>query len=234
MVVKTIVVRKSLGHCVCAGSSPALSTKFLYMTTTQLKLKFSLGDIKSISELSEEVKNRLLLEILNEMSCDKNSSSFREGVTLGVLGKNQSITKLGYDSDEEPIEVKPKNIISGSNKKLDGSGNFSDFTWARHNKYVRDNVRMLVSGFLDGKVLFVISFDYNSPKFTEEIERQLMKHLPDGDMTSRYVRSVKFSYKHFIASDNLKIEYLVPELSKFENKFTKPFYSSIIEHESNK
>jgi hypothetical protein len=204
------------------------------MTTTQIKLKFSLGDVTSISELSEELKTNLLLEILNEMSCDKNSSSFREGVTLGVLGKKQSVTKLGYDSDEEPIEVKPKNISSNSNKRFDGSGNFSDFTWARHKKYASDNVKMLVSGFLDGKVLFVISFNYNSPEFVKEVERHLIKHLPDGDITSRYVRSVKFNYKHFMKSDSLKIEYLVPELSKFESKFTKPFYSSIIKHESNK
>ena len=204
------------------------------MTTTQIKLKFSLGDVKSISELSEELKTNLLLEILNEMSCDKNSSSFREGVTLRVLGKKQSVTKLGYDSDEEPIEVKPKNISSNSNKRFDGSGNFSDFTWARHKKYVSDNVKMLVSGFLDGKVLFVISFNYNSPEFVKEVERHLIKHLPDGDITSRYVRSVKFNYKHFMTSDSLKIEYLVPELSKFESKFTKPFYSSIIKHESSK
>lgn len=204
------------------------------MTTTQIKLKFSLGDVKSISELSEELKTNLLFEILNEMSCDKNSSSFREGVTLGVLGKKQSVTKLGYDSDEEPIEVKPKNISSNSNKRFDGSGNFSDSTWARHKKYVSDNVKMLVSGFLDGKVLFVISFNYNSPEFVKEVERHLIKHLPDGDITSRYVRSVKFNYKHFMTSDSLKIEYLVPELSKFESKFTKPFYSSIIKHESSK
>ena len=204
------------------------------MTTTQIKLKFSLGDVTSISELSEELKTNLLLEILNEMSCDKNSSSFREGVTLGVIGENQSLNKLGYDSDNKPIEAKPKNISSESNKRFDGSGNFSDFTWARHKKYSNDNVKMLVSGFLDGKILFVMSFNYNSSDFTKEIERQLTKHLPDGDIVSRYVRSVKFIYKHFISSDSFKIEYLTPELVKFENRFTKPFYSSIIKYESNK
>jgi len=204
------------------------------MNINELKLKFSLGDISSITELSDEIKTDLLLRILNDMSCDKNSSSFREGVTLGVIGKNQSNTKLGYDSDEEPVEVKPKNISSQSNKRFDGSGNFSDFTWARHKKYSNDNVKMLVSGFLDGKILFVMSFNYNSSDFTKEIERQLTKHLPDGDIVSRYVRSVKFSYKHFISSDSFKIEYLTPELVKFENRFTKPFYSYIIKYESNK
>jgi hypothetical protein len=204
------------------------------MTVDEIKLKFSLNDITSIIELSEDNKNQLLIEILNEISCDKNSSSFRENVTLGIVGKKQSSKKLGYDSDDEPLEVKPKNISSLSKNKFDGSGNFSDFTWARHKKYLEDDVKMLVSGFLDGKIIFAISFNYSSEDFINEIERQLTKHLPDGDIVSRYVRSVKFSYKHFILSDSFKIEYLTPELPKFENKFTKPFYSSIIEYESNK
>ena len=203
------------------------------MNSTNLKLKYSIGKIDEIKNLDSETKEQLLLELLGEMSRDKNSSTFREGVTLGVLGKNQSVTKLGYDSDDEPIEVKPKNISLDSNKKFDGSGNFSDFTWARHKKYKNDNVKMMVSGFLDGKVLFVISFDYNSTDFVNEIERQLTRHLPDGDVSSRYVRSVKFSYKHFNTSDSLKIEYLSPEFKTFENKFTKPFYSFILEYESN-
>ena len=113
------------------------------MNSTNLKLKYSIGKIDEIKNLDGETKERLLLELLGEMSKDKNSSTFREGVTLGILGKNQSVTKLGYDSDEEPIEVKPKNISSDSNKKFDGSGNFSDFTWARHKKYQNDNVKII-------------------------------------------------------------------------------------------
>ena len=203
------------------------------MNSTNLKLNYSIGKIDEIKNLDSNTKEQLLLELLGEMSRDKNSSTFREGVTLGVLGKNQSVNKLGYDSDDEPIEAKPKNISSDSNKKFDGSGNFSDFTWARHKKYQDDNVKMMVSGFLDGKVLFVISFNYNSTDFVTEIERQLTKHLPDGDVVSRYVRSVKFSYKHFNTSDSLKIEYLSSDFKKFENKFTKPFLSFILKNESN-
>jgi hypothetical protein len=167
------------------------------------------------------------------MSKDKNSSTFREGVTLGVLGKEQSVTKLGYDSDKEPIEVKPKNLSYDSTKKFDGSGNFSDFTWTRHQKYKNDDVKMIVSGFLDGKLTFVLSFNYNESDFTKEIERQLTKHLPNGDEKSRYVRSVKFSYRHFYKSESLKVEYLCPEIVNYERKFTKPFYSVIIKNESN-
>lgn len=197
------------------------------MDLQQIKLAFATNKLSEITNLNSKQKEKLLFELLSEYSSDKNSSSFRECVTLRVLGKNQSVKKLGYDSDDECLEVKPKNITLDSKKKFDGSGNFSDFTWTRHKKYSDDNVKMIVSGFVDGKLIFVLSFNYNSPDFIIEIERQLNKHLPEGDMINRYVRSVKFSYKHFINSDSCVIEYLSSEVLKFENKFTKPFFNFI-------
>ena len=65
------------------------------MTPQELKLNYSLNNIDNILSLPSEIKSKLLLDLLEDMSCDKNSSTFREGVTLGVLGKTQSKTKLG-------------------------------------------------------------------------------------------------------------------------------------------
>jgi len=204
------------------------------MNLSELKLAYSLGNLSNITEINSELKETLLFGLLEEMSNDKNSSLFREGVTLGVLGIKQSINKLGYDSDEYPIEVKPKNITLLSNNKFDGSGNFSDFTWKRHKKYYDDNVKMVVSGFLDGKLMFLMSFNYTSNDFTSEIERQLTKQLPNGDEINRYVRSVKFSYKHFKDSKTFKIEFISPIISDYEHKFTKPFFKVITEYGNKK
>ena len=200
------------------------------MNLSELKLNYSLGENSKILELDDKTKETLLLGLLDEMSNDKNSSLFREGVTLGILGLKQSVHKLGYDSDEHPIEVKPKNLSSDSIKKFDGSGNFSDFTWKRHKKYKDDKVKMIVSGFLDGKLLFLVSFQYDSVDFVNEIERQLTKHLPNGDELNRYVRTVKFSYLHFKNSDSFKLEYISPIISEYEYKFTKPFFKTLKEY----
>jgi hypothetical protein len=197
------------------------------MNLEEIKLAFSTNELNGINNLNLNQTKKVLLELLSEYSSDKNSSSFREGVTLGILGKKQSKKKLGYDSEDECLEVKPKNIMFNSKNKFDGSGNFSDFTWARHKKYSTDDVKMIVSGFLDGKLIFVLSFKYNSADFIFEIEKQLKKHLPYGDIKNRYVRSIKFSYKHFINSESCNIEYLNPIISEIENKFTKPFYGFI-------
>lgn len=204
------------------------------MDKNDIKLKFSLGKTEEILKLDNKIKERVLLELLDEISNDKNSSTFREGVTLSILGVKQSKNKLGYDSDESPIEVKPKNITSDSNKKFDGSGNFSDFTWKRHGKYLEDDVKMVVSGFLDGKLIFLVSFQYNSTDFVKEIVRQLTKHLPNGDEHNRYVRSLKFSYLHFKNSDTFNVEYISPTINEYENKFTKPFFITLKEYGNKK
>jgi|APGre2960657404_1045060.scaffolds.fasta_scaffold10626_2 hypothetical protein len=202
------------------------------MESNKLKMSYSLGLVDDIKKLDEKTKEELLFQMLSEMSNDKNSSTFREGVTLGVLGIKQSTKKLGYDSDDEPTEVKPKNLTIDSIKKFDGSGNFSDFTWKRHKKYQDDNVKMVVSGFLDGKLMFLVTFNYNSLPFIQEINRQLQKQLPKGDELNRYVRSVKFSYKHFKDSDTFKIEFLSPIINEYEFKFTKPFFKILKINES--
>ena len=200
------------------------------MNLSELKLNYSLGDKSKIDDLNDDIKSMLLFELLEEMSNDKNSSLFREGVTLGVLGVNQSTKKLGYDSDDEPIEVKPKNVSLNSKDKLNGSGNFSDFTWKRHRKYGEDDVKMVVSGFIDGKLMFLISFKYNSIPFINEIERQLEKHLPNGDEQNRYVRTLKFNYLHFKDSETFKIEFISPIINQYKNKFTKPFFKLLEEY----
>ena len=141
---------------------------------------------------------------------------------------------LKSSPSEINISIEGNPFFLLSNNKFDGSGNFSDFTWKRHKKYYDDNVKMVVSGFLDGKLMFLMSFNYTSNDFTSEIERQLTKQLPNGDEINRYVRSVKFSYKHFKDSKTFKIEFISPIISDYEHKFTKPFFKVITEYGNKK
>jgi hypothetical protein len=193
------------------------------MDINELKILFSNGEIDKIKGIPTLIKDELLINILYEISNDKNSSSFREFVTLDILGLTQSKNKFGYDSDDSPSEVKPRNIRTNLTKKHDGGGNFSDFTWGRHKKYLEDNVKMFVSGFLDGKIVFILSFNYNETEFVKNIERQLTKHLPMGDKPSKYVKSVCFSYTSYKNSESPKLEYLSPKIDDYSKFFTNPF-----------
>lgn len=204
------------------------------MELSDLKLEHSLENKDKILSLENSIKEKLLFDLLEEISNDKNSSSYRECVTLKMMGFTQSEKKLGYDTEELPIEVKPKNITRLSKNKFDGSGNFSDFTWARHKKYSSDDVTMIVSGFYEGKILFLISFLYNSPEFVENIEKKLKTQLPNGDIKNRYVRSLQFTYKNYQNSDSFKIEYLSPNISLYNEKFNKLFIKLLIDNGSKK
>jgi hypothetical protein len=164
-------------------------------TNTELLSKISmLSKGEAVSFSAEEAET-----IISFFLMDKNSSTLREMVTLAECGYSQNPEKLGYDGwseDGRKFEVKPKNISAGSNKKLDGGGNFSDFTWERYDKYLSDNVYMLCSGFVDGKLAYIIEFPFSSLK--KRIEACLEKQFPNRERKAgTYARSITFSFSHY-------------------------------------
>ena len=140
----------------------------------------------------------------------------------GFNDSNSSKGKHGYDVDTENIEIKPKNYVGKS--KLNAGGQFTDFTWARHRKYQKDKVVMSVSGFNNGKLVYVLEFDYNHPTFIKRIEDQLLRLLPNGDETNRYVRSASFNFKHFKDADIKKV-YISPNVKSHKNTMVKNLYN---------
>ena len=171
----------------------------------EYKLNYTLDNIPD----NLDTKDVIIYDLLNETFNDSNSSKFREDSTNYISGREASEGKHGYDVDDENIEIKPKNYVGKS--KLNCGGQFTDFTWKRHNKYQNDNVVMSVSGFNHGKLVYVLEFDYNHPTFKKRIEDQLTRLLPNGDEPNRYVRSASFSFIHFEDS-NIKKVYVSPNL----------------------
>lgn len=189
-------------------------------TLEQYKLEFALNDKMTAKNGSE----KLILELIEEVANDRNSSMFREDVTKLMVGLKPSKSKLGYDDDFEAIEVKPVNFTGGG--KLDGKGNFSDFTWKRHHKYLKDNVRMLVSGFSNGKLLFIAEFPYKT--LQDRIVHILKSKLPHGDMKGVYVRNAAFNYKHWMGGP-YTIKYVRPNIGDYQKIFNKKFYTLLTE-----
>lgn len=189
------------------------------MTLEQHKLKFALMDVIVPADDSEA----LLYELLAEIANDNNSSKFREDITKIVVGLRPSEGKLGYDDDILALEVKPNNFTGRA--KLDGRGNFSDLTWARHNKYLLDKLVMLVSGFHRGKLLYIVEFPYGSiaPRMQEYLEAR----LPSGDTPNIYVRSACFTYKHW-SDKQYVVKYLRENISDYAHVFNKKFYNLLI------
>ena len=179
----------------------------------------------------------MLVDLITMYINDKNSSTVREFITVALSGYEHESKKIGYNGYKQETfgkklrcEAKPKNCDTNSDKlyKLKGAGNFSDYTFARLAKDSKEDcLNMLVSGFVDGKLIYILEFPFKCVFFTSKLKKQLLKRFPDGkDKSNQFLRSASFSYKDFYKCENLKIIYLLPkdELEKYKAYVVRDFY----------
>ena len=165
-------------------------------------------------------------EILIRYANDVNSSTLRELVTILKAGYEPQLlgAKLGYNgttSQGKPCEAKPVNIRSDSGKKLNGGGNFSDFTYERMDRYQNDGVMMLISGFVDGRLIYILEFPFSYSEFVNRLGRQLQRHFARGRRApGQFLRSAQFSFRHYKNCPELKIIYKDPQLSDYREFLT--------------
>ncbi|MYB64357.1 hypothetical protein F4X73_06680 [Candidatus Poribacteria bacterium] len=174
----------------------------------------------------------MLLDLLTKYYNDLNSSTMRELVVAVVAGYEPSSEKLGYNGfrhntltgKTEQCEIKPRNFRTDSKakkpKKLNGGGNFTDYTWARFQKHQQEKPNMLVAGFVNGRLIYIFGFSFNEQSFISRLQEQLEHHFSAGDSKGVYQRSAEFSFKHYKDVESLEIIYSV---SKRELNEAKPY-----------
>lgn len=176
----------------------------------------------------------MLIDLLTMYINDKNSSTIREFITVTLAGYTHEKGKIGYNGFKQDsiipgktlkCEAKPKNINTeeferyNSGKrytkpaKLDGGGNFTDYTLSRLERDKRENLNMLVSGFIDGKLIYILEFPFNTPSFLNHLENQIRKWQQklkgSQSIKGQFLRSASFNYKHYIGSPEVRIVYIV-------------------------
>lgn len=179
----------------------------------------------------------MFTDLLTVYINDKNSSTLREFITVSAAGYKHRNSKIGYNGYKQDVagtsvdcEAKPKNVDSHeyaefrrkerkSFRKLNGGGNFTDYTWARFAKDCGENLHMLVSGFVDGKLIYILEFPFSEESFKNKLELQLRRHFPDGDVAGRFLRSAGFDYNDFMDGQNLKIVYGNSELLESNKQY---------------
>ena len=176
----------------------------------------------SVSLLGKSKDNlvSMLLDLLTTYYNDLNSSTMRELVVALLAGYKPSSEKLGYNGFRqntltgkvEHCEIKPVNVRSDSTaknpRKLDGGGNYSDYTWARFQKHEKESPNMLVAGFVDGHLIYIFEFSFNEQNFISLLREKLEYYLPDGDKPRSYGRKVDFTFKHYKDAESLKTIYI--------------------------
>ena len=194
----------------------------------------------------------ILVDMLTMYINDKNSSTIREFITVTLAGYTHKESKIGYNGFKQDTfvsggtikcEAKPKNFDTeefekykrGERKtspaKLNGGGNFTDYTPARLERDKKEkDLNLLVSGFVDGKLIYIIEFPFSSSDFVKNLEIKIQKwqrKLKGSKSTKgQFLRSADFDYKDFIKNLNLKIVYLLnkAELLKYKPYISKDFY----------
>jgi hypothetical protein len=210
----------------------------IYTTQSHKELIFLLLD-KSKDKLIA-LFNDLITVYIN----DKNSSLLREYITVSIAGYTPTNTKIGYNGFKQSTQIggkiinceaKPQNLNTEDNKnkkyprKLNGGGNFTDYTHKRLAKDRKENLNMLTSGFIDGELIYILEFPFNSTRFTERLKEQLKKRFPKGDLPGEFLRSANFTFEHYKKCKGLKIIYLKKKkLERHRKNFNKNFYNFLI------
>ena len=109
--------------------------------------------------------------------------------------------------------------------------NFTDYTRERleRDKQEKD-LNILVSGFVDGKLIYIIEFPFNSPDFVKNLESKIQKWEDklkgSKSVKGQFLRSADFDYRDYVKSSNLKIVYLLSksELEKYQPYISNGFY----------
>ena len=176
----------------------------------------------------------MLLDLLTTYYNDLNSSTMRELVVAILSGYEPNREKLGYNGFRqntltgavEHCEIKPKNIRSDSTaktpRKLDGGGNFTDYTWEKFERHQKESPNMLVAGFIDGRLIHIFEFSFNEQSFISRLRERLEARFPNGDVIGQYLRSAQFTFNHYKDAESLKIIYTAPsqELLKARARMT--------------
>ncbi len=183
----------------------------------------------------------MLIDLLTIYVNDSNSSTIREFITVALAGYEHSKKKLGYNGyrqivgaeAKEYCEAKPRNLITGQHKrrKLNGGGNFTDYTPKRLERDKAKSINILVSGFVDGKLVYILEFPFNCPQFLKSIEYKVSKWLAKRGQRNKgeYLRSLNFSYKDYKNCDRLRAVFVSNKLDEFKGYLEHGFYKFLKE-----
>lgn len=113
------------------------------------------------------------------------------------------------------------NVLSNEKKKLDGGGNFTDFTYERLQKYLLDRVQILVAGFGDGNLVYVLEVPFAC--LYETLKAQLDKQFCGERPTGVFLRSANFTFRNYENRPEVKCVFLRPDWKRFRNWLTRDF-----------
>ncbi len=161
---------------------------------------------------SKDTLIRILVDLLTMYIKDKNSSTIREFITVTLAGYQHKESKIGYNGFKQDAflqdktikcEAKPKNVDTeefekykkGERKtspaKLNGGGNFTDYTPARLDRDKKEIRFKFTSKRICGRktnLYYRISFQL--PKLRKKFRKQNQKVAREIKREQKYERAI--------------------------------------------
>ena len=200
-------------------------------TLSNLVKVYATGDHSAVRAclqgMSQDTLIAVTTDLLTTYFNDTNSSTLREWVTATICGYTHESRKMGYNgyrhdgisSKIQHCEVKPRNCVTSPGKArpvLNGIGVFNGYTHKRFHKDRKENPMLLLSGFVDGRLIYILEVPFNSPGIVKSLGEKVRHFLPDGDVTSRYIiGGAMITFNDYKDSPDLRIPYVV-SLEKLE------------------
>jgi hypothetical protein len=155
---------------------------------------------------------------------DVNSSTTREALTAYGCNYKWLNGKLGFDAIDESTgeekEIKPKLYTK---IKSSGSGNFSDLTPKRIEKFKNKDFGMINSFFVNNRLAYILEFKFSD--ILPTIENQVNEKCIIGKNT--YARSSQYNYVHYVNSPNLKFHKIDWDLITSTSCINKKFFNAL-------
>lgn len=99
-------------------------------------------------------------------------------------------------------------------------------------KHRKENAAVLVGGFIDGKLIYIFRFPFNSKPLVDRLRDLLRKKYPDGkDVSGDWLRSATFRLRDYKDISTLNVTVFVDNqtLDFYQPYITKPLYDFLEE-----
>jgi hypothetical protein len=164
---------------------------------------------------------------------DSNFSELAEELPVVMLGNKPYGPKHGYDgyngdtyeTANQYDEVKPQKSYFNTEKgkimnKLNGGGAFADYTKKRFDKDVSmgDKLRMVIPGYAEGELAYIVTFPFNHKPFMDNLEQQLDK-LESSDKRC----CPSFSHTSWNTCDDIDVFYISDRIKDLSTYISGPF-----------
>lgn len=181
------------------------STEQIFMFT-----QYALGNDATVKDILNY--NNIAFNIIVSLMNDKHSNSLiRERIVANLENLKHNFQMHKYDAFDselnEDVEEKNEQHSRSDSRRnqVTGGGVFGVEEYSNIEKLITDNPRLYLSGWIDGRLAYTVSFKFNDSTISTRLTRALKQKIEENKKTAP-----KFLWSDWINATSLKVTYFNP------------------------